>query len=304
MAQEPFAQDTFAQDPFRLADTQSPDTLAENDYRSFCDALGMSARGRAFLHEYARRNRHADTEVVLAALARLQETARAQQAAPEAERIRQDLRALLDTLHSARPQVDNSPGAIKAATLAALIDFTQARIEALLIPARATLEEVPSPEQPELPIPRPAPMPTVISLVQAAMAAPVPEPRQPPAFVESVPIKAEAETAKPLRLSEIIPKVNFIDGPPVKTAPQAAAAPKPPAEPYELWLDPPQIVATPKPATAIEALAAKIAAPAVSAMPAPAPPAPAIASPTQAVPADPLAVIMALSEAERLALFT
>ncbi|MBI1203582.1 MAG: hypothetical protein GC182_13840 [Rhodopseudomonas sp.] len=145
--------------------------LDEEDYRSFCAALRASARGRAFLGEYARRNRHTDTELVLEALARLERTARNQAMPSEAERIRQDLRALLNTLHAARPQLDNSPGAIRAATLTSLIDFMQARIEGLLAPNRQPLSEVPPPEQPELPIPRPSSMtPPQIALVQGQQA--------------------------------------------------------------------------------------------------------------------------------------
>ena len=44
----------------------------EGDYQAFCDALSASARGRAFLAEYTRRNRNADTEQLLAAIGRLQ----------------------------------------------------------------------------------------------------------------------------------------------------------------------------------------------------------------------------------------
>ena len=195
MGLENLVSETFA----RLEATQlgaaRPERVAEEDYRSFCEALGASERGRAFLHEYARRNRHADTEVVLAALSRLEQTARAHQAEPEAERIRQDLRALLETLRGAKPQIDNSPGAIKAATLAAMLEFVQARLEALISP-RTTLEQVPAPEQPELPMPQPAPMPTVLSLVQAAMAAPPPRARSPLETVEAesnvTALKAEA----------------------------------------------------------------------------------------------------------------
>ena len=124
----------MANETSALRGEPQPTHVAEDDYQSFSAALGASARGRAFLHEYARRNRHADTEVVLAALDRLESVARSQKTAPEAERIRQDLRALLDTIRSARPQIDQTPGAIKAATLAALIEFVQARIEALVQP--------------------------------------------------------------------------------------------------------------------------------------------------------------------------
>lgn len=178
--------------------------VAEDDYQSFCEALGSTARGRAFLEEFARRNRQADTEVVLAALERLEATARAK-VSPEADRIRQDLKALLDTLRSARPQTENTPTAIKAATLAALIDFTQARIEALVLPAAAregeTLSAVPAQEQPELPIPHPTAAAPVMALVQVPVQIePLPVASAPQPFM---PAQAKRKTAT------IIPIVEF-----------------------------------------------------------------------------------------------
>jgi len=250
--------------------------VAEDDYQSFCEALSSTARGRAFLEEFARRNRHADTRVVLDALDRLEAKARAH--SPEADRIRQDLKALLDTLRSARPQTENTPTAIKAATLAALIDFTQARIEALVLPAAAregeTLSAVPVEEQPELPIPHPTATATpVVALV------PAPAELEPPTAVSApppyVPMQARRKTAT------IIPIVEFDyraypNGRPLPTraAPEESwttltppfvatpAAPEAPAEAaeakaapeaetefkgeietYELWLDSPAVAA-------------------------------------------------------------
>lgn len=251
--------------------------VAEDDYQSFCEALSSTARGRAFLEEFARRNRQADTEIVLTALERLEATARAH--SPEADRIRQDLKALLDTLRSARPQTENTPTAIKAATLAALIDFTQARIEALVLPASAreseTLAVVPAQEQPELPIPHPAASAApVMALVQEQVRIePIVTAPQP--FIAA---QAKRKTAT------IIPIVEFDyrsnpNGRPVPTryapeeswttlAPPAVAAPpvaqplpdvaasetpsplaeaaletKADIETYELWLDPPAVTA-------------------------------------------------------------
>ena len=250
--------------------------VAEDDYQSFCEALSSTARGRAFLEEFARRNRQADTQVVLAALDRLEAKARAH--SPEADRIRQDLKALLDTLRSARPQTENTPTAIKAATLAALIDFTQARIEALVLPAAAResepLSAVPVEEQPELPIPHPTATATpVVALVQApAELEPPTAASAPPPYV---PVQARRKTAT------IIPIVEFDyraypNGRPLPTraAPEESwttltppfvatpAAPEAPAEAaeakaapeaktefkgeietYELWLDPPAVAA-------------------------------------------------------------
>src|SRR5262249_21553006 len=42
------------------------------DYDALCEAIMGTARGRWFLAEYARRNRHADTQLVLAAVARVE----------------------------------------------------------------------------------------------------------------------------------------------------------------------------------------------------------------------------------------
>lgn len=176
--------------------------VAESDYQSFCEALSATARGRAFLEEFARRNRQADTQVVLTALERLEATARAH--SPEADRIRQDLRALLDTLRSARPQTENTPTAIKAATLAALIDFTQARIEALVLPAAArdgeTLSAVPAQEQPELPIPHPTAAAPVMALVQVPLHVEAPVASAPQPFM---PAQAKRKSAT------VIPIVEF-----------------------------------------------------------------------------------------------
>ncbi|WP_156380707.1 hypothetical protein [Pseudolabrys sp. Root1462] len=178
-------------------------TVAEDDYQSFCQALGASARGRAFLQEYARRNRHADTEVVLEALNRLEETARTQKPAADGDRIRQDLRALLDTLRTAKPQTENSPSAIKAATLSALIDFTQARLEALVtmpdeLRALEALAAVPPPEQPELPIPQP------LAAAPAAPVALVQTPR-----VAEAPVAEKAAPVAKAPEAIVIPKVEF-----------------------------------------------------------------------------------------------
>lgn len=195
-------------------------TVAEDDYQSFCQALGASARGRAFLEEYARRNRHADTEVVLEALGRLEETARTHKPANDADRIRQDLRALLDTLRTAKPQTENSPSAIKAATLSALIDFAQARLEALVtmpddLRALEALVAVPAPEQPELPIPQPqaaasSPAPSVVLVVQAPPRAPEAPVAQTSAAVAPPAAKVpETPKAPPMPQTFGIPKVEF-----------------------------------------------------------------------------------------------
>ncbi|MDO8874728.1 MAG: hypothetical protein Q7V40_01315 [Pseudolabrys sp.] len=218
----------MATDTSALRDGPQQTQVAEDDYQSFSAALGASERGRAFLHEYARRNRHADTEIVLEALVRLEQVAQSQKSEPEADRIRQDLRALLDTIRSARPQIDSTPGAIKAATLSALFEFVQARIEALVQPMTGMQAYlVPEPEQRELPIPRPGTSAQrTIALVQAIAAPPdplssPPDPQaEPHAFALTLDPRVPATSRnfdpdvawpEPPRSTKIIPEVNFID---------------------------------------------------------------------------------------------
>ena len=50
------------------------DGPSEDDYKAFYSVLASSARGRAFLAEHTRRARHAETETLLAAIARIEAT--------------------------------------------------------------------------------------------------------------------------------------------------------------------------------------------------------------------------------------
>src|SRR5471032_1999570 len=101
----------------------------EDDYRSFCAALSESARGRDFLAEFARRNRNADTELLLAALDRLEAKINAEDTA--LERLRDELRVLLIAVRLARPDVDAADPPAKAAKLASLLEMLDRRIDAL-----------------------------------------------------------------------------------------------------------------------------------------------------------------------------
>ena len=49
-----------------------PEAPSEDEYEALCAALSASARGRAFLAEYARRQRAADTAMLMAAMERLE----------------------------------------------------------------------------------------------------------------------------------------------------------------------------------------------------------------------------------------
>ncbi|HEY2247825.1 MAG TPA: hypothetical protein VGH70_10300, partial [Bradyrhizobium sp.] len=55
---------------------------SEEDYEAIREAFMETARGRWFLDEYARRNRNADTSMVLDAVSRIEETLAQQRQAP------------------------------------------------------------------------------------------------------------------------------------------------------------------------------------------------------------------------------
>jgi len=173
----------------RLSD--APD---EGNYQAFCEALSASERGRAFLAEYTRQDRNADTTQLLAAIERLQSLVTTQATPQTSEPVKQQLRELLDEIVTAQRELEARILATKAEKLAELIALVERRISDILTTLRADpapkieapppvadlpeepVEEterthlvvVPSPEQPELPIPSPAAtLPPSITLVHS-----------------------------------------------------------------------------------------------------------------------------------------
>jgi hypothetical protein len=190
----------------------------EDDYQAFCQTLSASERGRAFLAEYARRNRNADTEQLLAAIEQLQSAMVAQPTPYKADTVKRQLRELLDEIGSAQCELDELLLATKTEALADLIARVESRISRILWslradaapeveamplasevpaeaaeePARTHLAVVPVPEQPELPIPSPsASSPPAIAIVRSETElAEV-------AFVEASPEQAAACSDQP-----------------------------------------------------------------------------------------------------------
>jgi len=78
---------------------------AENDYDAICTAIMGSARGRWFLDEYARRNRSADTALVLAAIQRIETTIRDTNEREAHQGIRLDLLEMARTIAATRAEV-------------------------------------------------------------------------------------------------------------------------------------------------------------------------------------------------------
>ena len=74
-----------------MANLPVPVNLSEADYDAIEGAVMETARGRWFLAEYARRNRHADTTMLLKALDRIEGAMRGERSVEPVERIRFDL---------------------------------------------------------------------------------------------------------------------------------------------------------------------------------------------------------------------
>src|SRR5215468_9775805 len=68
-----------------------PMPLSEADYDMIESAVLETNRGRWFLAEYARRNRHADTKMLLAAIERMEAAIRGEPSAHSVDRSRFDL---------------------------------------------------------------------------------------------------------------------------------------------------------------------------------------------------------------------
>src|SRR3979490_1780073 len=97
----------MADEAFALSPISARATLpSEEDYDAISQAFMETSRGRWFLGEYAKRNRNADTRMVLDAVARIEERLAAQkQPAPESG-LKQALIAIgraIDQAHASIP---------------------------------------------------------------------------------------------------------------------------------------------------------------------------------------------------------
>ena len=249
-----------------LAGLQQPDAPTEDDYEAFCEALSASARGRAFLAEYARRNRNADTEQLLAAIENLQATAAVSTSPNAGGPIKAQLRWLLDEIGAAQREIEASVAAMRASRLAELVATVEARIVDIMA---ATPEEAASQtETEEAALPR-----NSDEMPERSHLAVVPTPDQPELPIPS-PLAAQSPTISLVRSETIMAEVTFIGASASPEAPPVAAI-KPAAVTIEMPTF--ETVSNERPAAPIE---------------------------TPEKTADPLASIMALKEEERLALFT
>lgn len=210
--------------------------LREEDYRTFCAALESTQRGRDFLFEYARRNRNADTEMLLDSLDRIETMMKAEGKAHD--RLRDELRVLLIAIRLARPDINSATALTKAARLVDLLDLMEHRIDAMVenkdlppiteepLPAPAAFTVVPRPDEPELPIPSVTAMLPPIALVQEP-AKVVIKPLPPAQEAQELAIEALAKLALPTQDApkQEAPQKTAEEAP--KEAPKAVLKPAP-----------------------------------------------------------------------------
>ena len=87
-----------------MADVRAVTTVSETDYDVIEAAVMETERGRWFLREYARRNRNADTEVLLGAIERLEQAVAGERAAQDVGRLRASLKEMATAI--SRTKVD------------------------------------------------------------------------------------------------------------------------------------------------------------------------------------------------------
>src|ERR1700756_1719497 len=94
----------MSDDPLALP-TIPPAPSAQAAYDVICDTLMRSERGRWFLQEYAKRNRNADTDVLLIAIHRLETTVRADKEEHGRQSLRSDLLEMAKAITRTRAEV-------------------------------------------------------------------------------------------------------------------------------------------------------------------------------------------------------
>jgi chemotaxis regulatin CheY-phosphate phosphatase CheZ len=88
-----------------MANGRSLTTISEADYDAIESAVMETERGRWFLREYARRNRNADTQVLLNAINRLEHAVAADRVAQDVDRLRAHLREMAATIASTKTEI-------------------------------------------------------------------------------------------------------------------------------------------------------------------------------------------------------
>ncbi len=94
----------MSKQPFALSTVPS-ERPAQGDYDAICAAVMHSARGRWFLDEFARRNRNADTRLLLDAIERIEAVIRGDRSREASQSFRIDLLELAKAIAETRAEV-------------------------------------------------------------------------------------------------------------------------------------------------------------------------------------------------------
>ena len=135
--------------------------VGEDEYQAFYAVLAATARGRAFLDEHVRRTRRAETDVLLAALKRLENQVAAQTSAPApASPVLAEVDAVLEIVRSACAQIDAVQLSATVTQLVSALETVQRRLTPLLPSTPNAAER-----------PQPAPVQPPFALASTAVAA-------------------------------------------------------------------------------------------------------------------------------------
>ncbi|HEX8663279.1 MAG TPA: hypothetical protein VF744_04540 [Beijerinckiaceae bacterium] len=88
-----------------MAQGTSLTPIGEAEYGAIVEAVMETARGRWFLAEFARRNRTADTEVLLDAIGRLEQAVTAERSAQDMDRLRFDLMEMAKAISLTKSEI-------------------------------------------------------------------------------------------------------------------------------------------------------------------------------------------------------
>lgn len=120
-----------------MTDQEAHVTFDSSEYDAIEAAVMETARGRWFLREYARRNRNADTALVLEAVDRLKETVLAERTAQAMVRIRADLQDMASAIGRTKqdfrtPVPDQASAEQRIRRIVETLRFLEGRINAMV----------------------------------------------------------------------------------------------------------------------------------------------------------------------------
>ncbi|MCW2310253.1 protein phosphatase CheZ [Rhodobium gokarnense] len=131
-----------------MIDSPPPTPLPDKDYEIIEQAVMETARGRWFLSEFARRNRSADTRVLLEAISRLESVVKREREIDDVDRLRVELTAMKRAIEKTKQEIaemqvecgDNDQLTEATAELDAIVEQTETATGDILNRAEAVQE--------------------------------------------------------------------------------------------------------------------------------------------------------------------